>query len=140
MFSVKLKNNSYLLSNSGVGGGGSSSRSSLVVDLDGYEDAIECAQKYALCLNASVMKLNHKTSKVRDSGDEIARLLTDFSDKNNTHGMNSIISSSCRPETSTANELLNKNLKQFASYLSLVEDHRDSMVFGEGEWMGIFID
>jgi len=59
--------------------------------------------------------LSHKTSKVRDSGDETAHGLLDFS-------VRDIL---MLKET---NRLFNLNLKQFAYCLLAVEDQRDSNV------------
>jgi hypothetical protein len=61
-------------------------------------------------LNQSITNLAHKTSKIRDAGDEMVRVCRDFS------------------ERGTFNELFTLNMKQFAQCLAAVEDHRDSMV------------
>ncbi len=67
-------------------------------------------------LNQNVSKLSHKTSKVRDVGDEMAQNLLDFALKE----ANSI--------KETNSSLCIFNLKQFAYCLLAVEDHRDSNV------------
>jgi hypothetical protein len=56
------------------------------------------------------MNLAHKTSKIRDAGDEMVRVCLDFG------------------ERGTFNEIFTLNLKQFAHCLAAIEDHRDCMV------------
>lgn len=79
-------------------------------DTDLFQASIEHTQKYVGYLNQCIDRLGHKSSKVRDTGDEIAKSVLDFVEKDNS------------------NELFVKNLKQYSTYLSLVEDHRDTMV------------
>lgn len=85
-----------------------------------------------------VQQLNHKTSKVRDAGDEIAKLFLDFIEKdtndNNENDSTTKKLSKNNHEhrniqyTSEENFDFYKSLRQYSMYFSLVEDHRDSMV------------
>lgn len=61
------------------------------------------------------MKISHKTSKVRDIGDENAQGLLDYSVRD-------------LASSKEHSSLFNSNLKQYAYCLLAVEDHRDSNV------------
>lgn len=82
-----------------------------LVDVDFYQDSIGFTQKYVTYLNQSIIKFNYKTSKVRDAGDEIAKSIIDYVEKDTSN-----------------DELFQQNIKQFANYFLMVEDHRDYMV------------
>jgi hypothetical protein len=62
-------------------------------------------------LEENIAKLAYKTSKVRDTGDEMAQDLQDFAQKDNY------------------DSLLTNNIKNVAYCLSAIEDHRDLNVF-----------
>ena len=74
-------------------------------------EKIELAQQCMTSLNQSVMNLSHKTSKVRDIGDEIVQTLLDYSARE------------------ASNKLFFTNIQQFSNCLLKVEDHRDHNVF-----------
>ena len=86
-----------------------------LTQLEFYHDRLEFTQRYAQVLKFNLMKISHKTSKVRDIGDESAQSLLDYSMRD----------LSASKEYSS---LFNSNLKQFAHCLLAVEDHRDSNV------------
>lgn len=79
-------------------------------------------------LSQCVQRLNHKTSKVRDVGDEIAKSVLDFAerDTNDSKAYNNI-NHTLNPQKSVLDQFFT-NLSQYSAHLSLIEDHRDSMV------------
>lgn len=127
---------------------------------ESFLSSIEHAQKYVSYLSQCVQQLNHKTSKVRDAGDEIAKWFLDYTEKDLNTSRNSRSSTSStnnNNEDDTTNNNINveemarrksssvnnnnntseenfsglefsRSLRHYATYLSLVEDHRDSMV------------
>lgn len=103
---------------------------------DSFQFSIEHAQKYVSYLAQCVQQLNHKTSKVRDAGDEIAKLFLDFIEKDTNN--NSENDSNTKKLTKNNENIqytceenfdFYKSLRQYSMYFSLVEDHRDSMVY-----------
>ncbi len=86
-----------------------------MTQLEYFHDRLDFTQRYMELLKYNLAKFSHKTSKVRDSGDETAQGLLDFC-------VRDIL---LLKETS---RLFNLNLKQFSYCLLAVEDHRDSNV------------
>jgi hypothetical protein len=76
-----------------------------------FQNRIEGTQREMSTLKQNLANLNLKTSKVRDNGDELVKILIDFSER-----------------CGTFDQQFNQNIKHFANCLSAIEDHRDCMV------------
>lgn len=84
--------------------------------LENYHERLDLTLRYSQLLHYNLMKLGHKTSKVRDTDDELAQGLLEFSLKEVPSG------------TSESGDLFNWNLKQYAYCLLSIEDQRDENV------------
>jgi hypothetical protein len=83
--------------------------------LENYHERLDITLRYTQLLHYNLMKLTLKTSKVRDTDDELAQGLLDFSMK--------------EPSAISENgDLFNLNLKQYAHCLLSIEDNRDQHV------------
>ncbi len=81
------------------------------IDLESCIEEIDYTHKFTSMLIDNMVKLSHKTSKIRDMGDEVVKTLMEFAE--NDYGYDKQFLS---------------NLKNYSNCLSSVEDGRDSQV------------
>ena len=75
-----------------------------------YIDRIETTQTYINLMTRNLLKYVNRIGKLRDSGDELVKLLSDYAQ----YGRN--------------NNLLSANLAGFSKCMQVIEDERDSQV------------
>lgn len=86
-----------------------------LIDVEKYQENMESTIRCVVSLADTMKALTHKTSKLRDCGDEFVRNVVDISEKE--------LVTVDRKEN-----FLRQNLQHYAQCLSIVEDHRDSQV------------
>jgi hypothetical protein len=82
------------------------------IDLENCIEEIDYTHKFTSILIDNMVKLSHKTSKIRDMGDEVVKTLMEYSENDDGYDKQFLT-----------------NVKNYSNCLSTVEDCRDSQVF-----------